>query len=50
MDSSAEVFHSPGMKALFFPIGELVNSVHATAVLSKGSSAAGGHADWHSPS
>lgn len=50
MDSLAEVFHSPGMKALFFRIGELVNSVHATAVLTKGSGAAGGYAGWHSPS
>ena len=42
----AEFFHSPGMKALFFHIEELVNSMHATAVPTKGSraSAAGGDA------
>lgn len=43
MDLLEEVFHSPGMKALFFHIGELVNTVHATAVPTKGSSATGIH-------
>lgn len=48
MDLLEEVFHSPGMKALFFHIGELVNTVHATAVPTKGSSATGGYTGWHS--